>query len=144
MISANCIKNMITKLHKSKLSQTTLKKDWKVYIHNKKIIILYDKYTSIDKYNITKEILTIPEENNTQNKEINNYNLNIYNLLEDNISYILPYDKDSRLTICYNKKNLRNFSKIPMELLKVFPIMNYEKNQSFCNSKFYKIEIKLT
>ena len=143
MVSINCIKNMIPKMNKSKISQITFKKDWKVYIYNKKIIIVYEKYTNIDKYDITKEIVTIPEENNKKNKEINNYNINIYNLLEDNISYILPYDEESRLTICYNKKNLKNFSKIPMELLKVFPIMNYEKNQNFCNSKFYKIEIKL-
>ena len=76
--------------------------------------------------------------------EINNYNMNIYNIIEDKFSYIIPYDKESRLSLCYNKKNLKNFDKIPSEIIKLLPIMNYEKNQIFSNSKqFLKITIEL-
>ena len=70
--------------------------------------------------------------------------MNIYNIIENKISYIIPYDQNSRLFICYNKKNLKNFNKIPNELIKIFPIMNYEKNQNFINSTtFLKINMEL-
>lgn len=144
MISINCLKNLINKLNSEKICQITLKKEWFVYVHNKKIIIIYKKCNDIENYKIEKKIINLSTTGNEKITEINNYNMNIYNIIEHKISYIIPYDQDSRLCICYNKKNLKNFNKIPSELIKIFPIMNYEKNQNFINStQFLKINMEL-
>lgn len=143
MISINCLKNLCNKLNSSNICQITLKKDWIVYVYNKKIIIIYEKYKNNDKYKITKEIIQLSDSEYKKNNEINRYNMDLYNMIEDEIRYIIPYDEDSRLSICYNKKNLKNFNKIPSEIIKILPIMNYEKNQNFSNSKHF-LEINIT
>ena len=144
MISINCLKNLINKLNSEKICQITLKKEWFVYVYNKKIIIIYKKYNNIENYKIEKKIINLSNTENEKIKEINNYNMNIYNIIENKISYIIPYDQDSRLCICYNKKNLKNFNKIPNELIRIFPIMNYEKNQNVIHqTQFLKINMEL-
>ena len=135
------LKNLLSKLKTSNSCQITFKKGWSVFIYDKKIIILYDEYQQHLKYNFTKKI--IDSEEFIKNKEIVN-EISIYNILEDDITYIIPYDQQSLFTFYYNKKNLKNFKRIPNNLLKLLPIMNYEKNQDFYNSKkFYKINMCL-
>ena len=64
--------------------------------------------------------------------------------VENNCEYIIPYDKDSELNNCFNRKNLRNFKKIPNEILRILPILNYQQNKNFIQSeKFWKINIEL-
>ena len=144
MISINCLKNLFNKLNTSNICQITLKKEWIVYLCNSKIIIIYEKYKNNTHYTINKEIIQLSESEYKKNNEINRYNMNLYNIIEDKITYIIPYDENSRLSVCYNKKNLKNFNKIPNEIVKIFPLMNCEKNLDFNNSVlFYRININL-
>ena len=150
MVSSNCLKNLLLKLKYEKFHQITLKKEWLVYTYNYKIVIFYNKWIESNNYRFNYEIIELPEDE--KNKEINKYKNNIYNILDDNVNYIIPFNKENQLSF-YDKKNklnnsniknLINFSEIPIKILKTIPIINYDNNTNIIDKNEYiKINIKI-